>query len=146
MPAEPRCVEEVVIPVAEESVALSKHEVETGRVRVGLSTDVETVIVRETLRGNRIEVERVPVNRALPLGAPAPESRREGDTLIIPVLEERPVVVKQLVVTEEVRLRIVSIETAFEEEVSVRRQQANVERAGPDTTTPAQQHTRRDPS
>jgi len=146
MPAEPRRVEEVVIPVAEESISLSKQEVETGRIRVGLSTDVETVIVRETLRGNRIEVERVPVNRALPHGAPAPESRREGDVLIIPVLEERPVIVKQLVVTEEVRLRIVSIETAFEEAVSVRRQQANVERVGPDATTPAQQHTRRDPS
>jgi len=108
MPAEPRRVEEVVIPVAEESISLSKHDVETGRVRVGLSTDVETVIVRETLRGNRIEVERVSVNKALPDGAPAPESRREGDTLIIPVLEERPVVIKRLFVTEEVRLRFVS--------------------------------------
>jgi len=132
MSAEPERVEEAVIPIAEESISLSKHEVETGRVRVALSTDVETIIVRETLRGNRIEVERVPVNRALPDGAAAPESRREGDTLIIPVLEERPVVMKRLVVTEEVRLRFVSTETAFEEEVSVRRQQANWDRVEPE--------------
>jgi len=143
MPAEPRRVEEVVIPVAEESISLSKHDVETGRVRVGLSTDVETVIVRETLRGNRIEVERVSVNKALPDGAPAPESRREGDTLIIPVLEERPVVIKRLFVTEEVRLRFVSAETSFEEEVSVRRQQAKVDRVEPDNTAAVQQQTGR---
>jgi len=144
MPAEPRRVEEVVIPVAEESISLAKHEVETGRVRVGLSTDVETIIVRETLRGNRIEIERVSVNRALPDGATVPESRREGDTLIIPVLEERLVIIKQLVVTEEVRLRFVSTETAFEEEVALRRQQAKVDRVEPDDAAAGQQQTGRD--
>jgi len=143
MPAEPRRVDEVVIPIAEESISVSKQEVETGRVRVGLSTDVETVIVRETLRGNRIEVERVPVNRALPDGAPVPQSRRDGDTLIIPVLEERPFVVKRLVVTEEVRLHFVSTETDFEEEVSVRRQQANVDRVGASNATTIPQQTGR---
>ncbi|MBS0640255.1 MAG: YsnF/AvaK domain-containing protein [Acetobacteraceae bacterium] len=131
MPAEPKSIEEVVIPVAEESISLSKHQVETGRVRVALDTDVDTIVVRETLRGNRIEVERVPLNLALPEGAPAPESRREGDTLIIPVLEERPVVVKRLVVTEEVRLRFVPTKSEFAEEVSVRRQQATVDRVDP---------------
>jgi len=146
MPVEPRRVDEVVIPVAEESVSVSKQEVETGRVRVALNTDVETVIVRETLRGNRIEVERVPVNKALPDGAPVPGSRREGDMLIIPVLEERPVVVKRLVVTEEVRLRFVSTETDFEEEVSVRRQQANVERVELDDATTIPQQTGRSSS
>jgi stress response protein YsnF len=138
MPAEPKRVEEVVIPVAEESISLSKHEVETGRVRVALSTDVETVIVRETLRGHRIEVERVPLNLALPDGEPAPQSRQEGDTLIIPVLEERPVVVKRLVVTEEVRLRFVSAEMPFEEKLSVRRQEATVDRVEPGINTAIQ--------
>jgi uncharacterized protein (TIGR02271 family) len=134
MPAEPQRIEEVVIPLAEESVSVSKREVETGQVRVSLSTDIETVIARETLRGTRINVERVPVNRMLPDGEPAPQSRQEGDTLVIPVVEERPVVVKRLVVTEEVRLRFVSTETPFEEEVSVRREKATVDRVTPDAS------------
>src|SRR5829696_963259 len=103
MPAEPQRIEEVVIPLAEERVSVSKREVETGQARVALSTDIETVIARETLRGCRIEVERVPVNQALPDGEPAPQSRQVGDTLVIPVVEEIAVVVKRLVVTEEVR-------------------------------------------
>src|SRR5690242_18733804 len=99
MPTDPKRVEEVVIPVAEESVSVSTLARQVGRVRVALNTEVETVLVRETLRGNRIDVERVPVNRVLPDGEPAPESRVEGDTIVIPVLEERPVVMTRLVVT-----------------------------------------------
>ncbi len=56
---------EVVIPLAEEAVTVSEREVETGRVRVALTTETQTVIAREVLRGRRIEVERVPVGRTL---------------------------------------------------------------------------------
>jgi stress response protein YsnF len=146
MPAEPQCIEEVVIPLAEESVSLSKREVETGQVRVALSTDIETVIAHETLRGTRIKVERVSVNRVLPDDEPAPQSRQEGDTLVIPVVEERPVVVKRLVITEEVRLRFVPTETPFEEEVSVRRQKATVDRVPPDANATNPAMIRRDAS
>jgi stress response protein YsnF len=72
------------------------------------------------------------VNQILPDGEPAPQSRQEGDTLVIPVIEEIAVVVKRLVVTEEVRLRFVTTETPFEEAVSVRRQKATVDRVKPD--------------
>jgi stress response protein YsnF len=113
MSDETRRIEEAVIPLAEESVSVSKREVETGQVRVALSTEIETVIAREMLRGCRIEVDRVSVNRALPDGEPAPQSRQEGDMLVIPIVEEKAVVVKRLVVTEEVRLRFVTTETPF---------------------------------
>src|SRR3954463_15284255 len=122
---------EVVIPLAEETVSVSKREVETGRVQVVLTTDTETVIAREMLRGRRVEVERVTINQTLPDGAPAPQSREEGDTLVIPVVEEVAVVVKRLVIREEVRLRIIPTETPFEEAVSVRRQKATVDRTAP---------------
>jgi stress response protein YsnF len=137
---------EMVIPLAEESVLVSKREVETGQVRVALSTDIDTVIAREMLRGCRIEVERVPVNRALPDGEPAPQSRQEGDILVILVVEEKAVVVKRLVITEEVRLRFVTTETPFEEEVSVRRQRATVERVTPDASNTDPARIRRDAS
>jgi stress response protein YsnF len=141
-----RHIEEAVIPLAEESVSVSKREVETGQVRVALSTDIETVIAREMLRGCRIEVDRVSVNRALPDGEPAPQSRQEGDMLVIPIVEEKAVVVKRLVVTEEVRLRFVTTETPFEKEVSVRRQRATVDRVTPDASNTDPAMIRRDAS
>ena len=96
---------EVVVPLAGETLSVSKREVETGRVQVALMTETETVIAREVLRGRRVEVERVPVGRTLAEGEAAPVPHEEGDTLIIPVVEETAVVVKRLVVREEVRLR-----------------------------------------
>ena len=122
---------EVVIPLAEETVTVSKREVETGRVQVALTTEIETVIARETLRGRRVEVERVPVGRTLAEGEAAPVPHEEGDTLVIPVVEETAVVVKRLVVREEIRLHFVPTERPFEETVEVRRQSATVERAPP---------------
>ena len=127
---------ETVIPLAEETAAVSRRAVETGRVRVALATDTETVVARETLRGRRVEVERVPVGRTLAEGEPRPESREEGDTLVVPVLEEVAVVVKRLVLREELRLRFVHTEAPFEQAIAVRRQRATVERLPPD----AEQH------
>jgi len=124
---------ETVVPLAEETVVVSKREVETGRVQVALTTETQTVVARETLRGRRVEVERVPVGRMLAEGEAPPQSREEGDTLIIPVVEETAVVVKRLVFREEVRLRFLATEAPFEEAVEVRRQRAAVERAPPDT-------------
>jgi stress response protein YsnF len=123
---------ETVIPVAEETIAISKRQVEVGQVRVSLTTDVEQMVARETLRGRRVEVERVAVGRTLAEGETPPQTREEGDTLIIPVVEEMAVVVKRLVLREEVRLRFVQTDVPFEQEVGVRRQRATVERVVPD--------------
>ena len=129
----------VVIPLAEEAVSVSKREVETGRVQVALTTETETVIARETLRGRRVEIERVPVGRTLAEGEAPPRSREEGDTLVVPLVEEAAVVVKRLVLREEVRLRFVPTETPFEQAVEVRRQHATVERVPPGTGPPTTQ-------
>jgi stress response protein YsnF len=128
MPEEPTPPVETVIPLVEETLSISKREVETGQVRVSLSTEVEQAIVRETMRGRRVEVERVAVDRLLAEGEAPPQTREEGDTLIIPLVEETAVVVKRLVLREEVRLRFIPTEVPFEEEVTLRRQRATVER------------------
>jgi stress response protein YsnF len=134
---------ETVIPVAEETIAISKRQVEVGQVRVSLTTDVEQMVARETLRGRQVEVERVAVGRTLAEGETPPQTREEGDTLIIPVIEEMAVVVKRLVLREEVRLRFVQTDVPFEQEVGVRRQQATVERipsANPEPAESRNQH------
>jgi stress response protein YsnF len=128
---------EVVVPLAEETLAVSKREVETGRVQVALTTETQTVVAREVLRGRRVEVERVPVGRTLAEGEAAPVPHEEGDTLVVPIVEEVAVVVKRLVLREEVRLRFVPSERPFEQAVDVRRQRATVERVPPGTDPPA---------
>ncbi len=130
---------EVVIPLAEEMLAVSKRKVETGRVQVALTTETQTVVARETLRGRRVEVERVPVGRTLAEGEAAPVLHEEGDTLVIPNVEETAVVVKRLVVREEIRLHFVPTERVFEQAVDLRRQHATVEPARPATDLPAAQ-------
>ena len=122
-----KVVEEQVIPVVEERIAVSKRKIETGTVRVALTTDAERLIARETLHGRRVEVARVSVNRELPEGEAVPDIRQEGDTLVIPLVEEVAVVTKRLVIRDEVRLRFIPTEEPFAEEVTVRRQRAAVE-------------------
>jgi stress response protein YsnF len=130
---------EAIIPVAEETIAVSKRQVELGKVRVSLTTDVEQMVARETLRGRRVEVERIAVGRTLAEGETPPQTREDGDTLIIPVVEEVAVVVKRLVLREELRLRFIQTEVPFEQEVDVRRQRATVQRLAPDGVAPANQ-------
>ena len=134
-----------MIPLVAETAAVSKREVETGRVRVALTTETQAVVAREILRGRRVEVERVVVGRTLAEGEAPPQTREEGDTLVVPLLEETAVVVKRLVLREELRLRFVATETPFEEAVQVRRQRATVERTPrPEAAEPAT--TGRDPT
>ena len=93
-----------------------------------MSTRTEAVdeVVRESLRSEAVGVTRVPVNRELAPGEPAPQIRTEGGLTIIPVLEEVLVVEKRLVLREEVHLQ----RTASAEDVAVpvtlRRQHAEV--------------------
>ncbi len=118
-----------VLPLAEEALRVGKRRVETARVRVSVSTETEERLLRETLRTERAEVERVAVGRELAEGEQAPTARREEDgTLVVPVLEEVLVVERRLVLREEIRLRLVAAEEAVEQPVTLRRQRAVVER------------------
>jgi uncharacterized protein (TIGR02271 family) len=132
-----RSEEEAVLPLVEEALRVGKRRVETGRVRVSVATEAEERVVRETLRSERVELERVPVDRELAAGEPAPALRREADgTVVVPVLEEVLVVERRLVLREEIRMRIVTSEDTVEEPVTLRRQRAEVERLPPDPAGP----------
>ena len=121
-----------VIPLVQEDIVISKRQLETGRVRVSVSTEVQEEVVRETLRSERAELARVPVGRELAEGEPAPTMRQEPDgTVVLPVLEEVLVVERRLVLREEIRMRLVAADEAVEQPVAVRRQRASVERLPP---------------
>jgi uncharacterized protein (TIGR02271 family) len=113
------------IPLAQEELHVRKRTVATGKVRVRTVVDTSERLVRETLKSERVEVTRIPVGKDIDA---APEVRVDGDTTIIPIVEEVLVVEKRLVLTEELHVRkIVDFENV-EEPVSVRKQRGVVER------------------
>jgi len=114
----------VTIPLAEEALHVSKHIHETGRLRVSLTTDTFTEDMRETLLTRHADVERVPIGREV---SSVPESRQEGDVLVIPVVEEILVVEKRLFLKEEIRVRMTETHENVDFPVERRVQRATVE-------------------
>jgi uncharacterized protein (TIGR02271 family) len=121
--------ETLVIPVAEERLAWQKRTVETGRLRITKRVSTHVEEIDDSLRQEAIEIERVAVNR--PVDGPVP-IRQEGDTLIVPVLEERVVVEKQLVLKEELHITKRRIESRQPRQVTLRREEVSVERIQPE--------------
>ena len=108
-----------VIPVVEDILDIRRHRVETGKVRITTvvherEEEVTTPRVRE-----EVTVERVTLNRMV--DAPV-ATRQEGDTLIIPVLEEVVVTEKRLRVKEELRITTRRIEEQAAQRVTLRRE------------------------
>jgi uncharacterized protein (TIGR02271 family) len=124
------------IPLAQEQVVVGKRAVDIGKVRVRTSVAEDDAVVHDELLREVVTVERVPVDREV---REIPQIRREGDLLIVPVVEERVFVEKRLVVTEELHIRTVRTRQPFEEPVTLRRTVVNVEREALDTS-PAHQN------
>lgn len=124
---------EDILPLVEERLVVGKRQVESGRVRISLTTEAVAETVRETLRGRHAEVERIPFGHEV---TQAPQTRQEGDVLIVPVVEEILVIEKRLVLKEEIHLRFIDSETVVEQAVERRVQHAKVERLQPDGNDP----------
>ena len=99
-----------VVPVIEESLRVTKVVVDRGGHRITKGVETRDELVDELLRTEHVEIERRQVNTEISDGA-IPQTRQEGDTLIVPVIEEVLVTIKRLVLVEEVRItRIQGIE------------------------------------
>ena len=117
-----------VIPLVQEDIVISKRQLETGRVRVRTEVQWHTEHARADLFRDHVEVERVPVGREV---ESVPPVREDGDTVVIPVVEEVLVVERRLVLKEEIRMRLVAVDETVEQPMTVRRQRASVERLPP---------------
>ena len=120
----------VVVPVVAEEVSVGKRWVETGTVRVHKTVRTTERVVDEPLTREEVVIERVAINREID---EAVSSRQEGDTLIVPLLEEILVVRKQLILREEVRITRRKVEYRAPETVSLRVEEATVERSRTET-------------
>ena len=118
------------LPMAEEQVVVRKRKRVTGAVRVRTRVREEERLVDEPYDVEEVSVERVPVEGDRWVDAPVPV-RQEGETTVISVHEEVVVVETRLRVVEEVRLTKRRATRRHAARVTVRREEAVVERLDP---------------
>ncbi|MGI4832323.1 MAG: YsnF/AvaK domain-containing protein [Janthinobacterium lividum] len=125
----------LVIPVLAETATIVREVVETGRVRLTKTVEEQEEVVPVDLRHDEVRVERMVINQFLPDDAPAPETRYEGDTMIVPVLRE--VLVKRLLLVEELHVSRHQLTTTEPQHVRLRQEQLTIEHLPPvPTITP----------
>ena len=113
------------LPLLSEEIAVSKETVETGRVRVATRTRERDALIDEDLAREHVEIDTVPIGSRIDA---MPAVRQEGDTTIIPIVEETLTVERRLVLKEEVRVRRVRETEHHKETVKLRYQEAVVTR------------------
>jgi uncharacterized protein (TIGR02271 family) len=127
-PHEPGPTAPLTVPVLQEQVELGKRSVDTGRgVRIHKTVSEQAVPLDEALSREDVEVARVPVGRLVADGE-QPGPHYEGDTLVVPVLEEVLVVERRVRIREELRITRSRREERHEETVVLRSEQVQVER------------------
>lgn len=114
----------IVVPVREEVLVPTTRPIELGEVRI--HKRVETVPYEALVEVTRddVAVERVTLNRDVD-AVPAP--RQEGETLVIPVVEEVIVTEKRLVLREEIRVTRRQVTESVPVRETVRREVIEVE-------------------
>ena len=116
------------IPVIAEKVVLDTRLVDTGRGVMVRKSVVETPHeIAQPLRQDHLRIEHVAQDRLLD-PADLPASRYEGDTLIIPVIEEVLVVHKELRLKEEIRITRSSNTAMSRHSVVLKSEHVHVER------------------
>ncbi|HWJ94872.1 MAG TPA: DUF2382 domain-containing protein [Telluria sp.] len=116
------------IPIVEEQLAVGTRTVETGRgVRIHKTVTEQPVSIDERLLRDEVEVRHVEVDRIVALDQ-APAVRYEGETLVVPVLEEVLVVERRLRIKEELHITKARREERFQQTVMLKSEQVSVER------------------
>ena len=117
--------DDLTLQVVEERLDITKRRIRGGTVRISTTTEMVEEVAEIELDRYHVEVTRVPVGRVV---EETPLARSEGDTTIVPVIEERFVMVKQIFLKEELHIRHVVERETIREPVALRRQRVTVER------------------
>lgn len=110
-----------------EDIVVSRRTVAGETTRVETITRERDHYIDEDLSHVRVEVERFPIGQ--PIDA-VPPIREQGDTTIVPVVEEIIVIERRLILKEEVHIRRVHVVERHQETVVVREQSVEISRAG----------------
>ena len=116
------------IPVLEETLRVDKIVAEADRVFIRTSVLERTEYANLELHSGEAIIERVPLD--LLVDAP-PAIRQEGDTIIVPVIEEIMVVEKRLLLKEEIHIRRQQVVQHIRQPVRLRSEEVSLERQSP---------------
>ncbi len=105
---------------------MSRRQITGDTIRVTTATRTSEQFIDEELSHVRVEIERVPIGREVDV---APPVREEGDTTIMPVVEEIITVERRLILKEEVRIRRVRVTEHHRETVLLRDQDVVITRS-----------------
>lgn len=114
-----------VIPVLKEELNVGTRKRTTGTVRVGKTITEHDETVSMPLTRERAQVRRVIIDRPIDQ---VPPIRREGDTIIFPVVEEVAVVEKRLMLKEELHISRHRTTEQHDQTVTLREEHPAVER------------------
>jgi stress response protein YsnF len=113
------------IPLLREDLAVTRQARIAEQIRVRRRVVREDRELATAVWTERIETERVPRDE---LVDELPRARQEGDTLVVPIVEEVPVVTMRLRLREELRIRVVREPSIDRRRVVVRRHELELER------------------
>jgi len=108
-----------------EEASITRETVETGRLHVGKHTRTRDELVETDLLREAVEVTTVPVGAIIDA---MPAIRDDGETLVIPIVEEFLVVERKLRLKEELHVRRIRTTEHHRETVTLHYQEADVTR------------------
>ncbi|TFW35364.1 YsnF/AvaK domain-containing protein [Massilia horti] len=132
-PGDPGDTRTATVPVVEEQLSVGTRTVETGGgVRIHKTVSEHPAAFDQSVSRDEVVVRHVPVDRLVAPGE-APVTRYEGETLVVPVLEEELVVERRVRIKEELHITRVRHPERRQGTVILRSEQVSVERLDEDT-------------
>lgn len=127
----------ISVPLHREELRVSTTVVDSGAgVRVHKRVTEREQTIDQPLWHDELDVQRVAVGQMVAPGD-LPATRYEGDTLVVPVLEEVLVVEKRYRIKEELHITRVRRQHVHVETVRLKSEELTVERFGDGTPAPA---------
>ena len=117
------------VPVIAEALEVDRVAVDRGGYRLTKQVSSREEVVDEIVHTHLAEIERRPIGRELALDE-VPATRYEGDTLIVPVIEEVAVTQKKLFLIEEVRITPKQSTKREPRTYTLRKEEIRIERLG----------------
>lgn len=121
--------DELIIPLAEETLNINKEMVLKGKLFVDRKTETKTVPITQKLLSHTARVQHVPIEKYVD---EIPLQRTEAGVTIIPVYEEHIEIIKRIYLKEEVRIESQEEVLNYETEETLRYQTISLNRTSID--------------
>ncbi len=126
--------DEAVVPIT--TVAAGRERIETGNVRINKVVREEEQIVEASLLKDVVDIRRVPIDRVI--DEPV-STRYEGETLVIPVVEEVLIVEKRYLLKEEIHVTRRQVKTQTSQTIPVHHEAVIVKHDDPNDPQTAEE-------